>query len=90
MVSRVHVIVRGRVQGVGFRLSAYQEAVRLGLTGWVRNRADGCVEAEIEGDSGAVENMLAWCSHGPPHADVESIEVDPMSGPPEYVDFSIR
>ncbi|MEO5340185.1 MAG: acylphosphatase [Magnetococcus sp. MYC-9] len=65
----------GRVQGVYYRASTQQEAEQLGLTGWVKNRADGSVEAEVHGASNAVMALIAWCQHGPPGARVERVEV---------------
>lgn len=70
---RVHVVVHGRVQAVGFRFGARVEAQRLGVSGWVRNRSDGAVEAEVEGEAAAVERMLAWLDEGPPGADVTAL-----------------
>jgi acylphosphatase len=70
---RVHVVVHGRVQAVGFRFGARVEAQRLGVSGWVRNRSDGAVEAEIEGEPDAVNRMLAWLDDGPPGADVSAL-----------------
>ena len=72
--------IRGRVQGVWFRESMRQEAERLGVTGWVRNRADGSVEAVVQGNAAAVESMLAWARRGPPEAEVEAVEVSPAEG----------
>ena len=74
MIAR-RLVVSGRVQGVFFRDSARQEAESRGVAGWVRNRADGTVEAHVEGESGAVESLIAWARHGPPHARVEGVEV---------------
>lgn len=70
---RVRLSIRGRVQGVWFRESTRIEAERLGVTGWVRNLADGSVEAVIEGEAGAVREMEAWCHHGPPSARVSEV-----------------
>ena len=75
---RRHVVVHGTVQGVFFRASCQQEAARLGVTGWVRNRSDGTVEAELEGPDDVVEQMLAWCRTGPPRAAVTRVEVAPV------------
>lgn len=72
---RRRVVVHGGVQGVGFRYSARREADRLGIAGWVRNRADGAVEAELEGDEASVQAMLDWLAEGPPGAVVRSTEV---------------
>jgi len=70
-----HVVVEGHVQGVFFRDSCAGEARRQGVAGWVRNRGDGRVEAWLEGDAQAVENLVEWCRRGPPHARVTGIEV---------------
>jgi acylphosphatase len=69
------VIIRGRVQGVFFRATCAREATLRDVRGWVRNTADGSVEALFEGDFGAVEAMTAWCRHGPPGARVDALEV---------------
>lgn len=74
-VVRRRVLVRGRVQGVWFRESARRRAMELGVSGWVGNRADGAVEAELEGALEDVETLVAWFGHGPPGAHVEGIEV---------------
>ncbi|PPL18820.1 acylphosphatase [Microterricola pindariensis] len=70
-----HVLVHGLVQGVGFRYTARAEAERLGVSGWVRNRSDGAVEAEVRGGAEAVAHMLDWLGRGPLGSDVSSIEV---------------
>ena len=72
---RVHVTVEGRVQGVFFRAWTREEAARLGLAGWVRNRADGSVEAEIEGEAAAVEKMVQWLHKGSPGAAVSAVHL---------------
>ena len=71
---RAHVVVSGRVQGVWFRGAMQEEARRLDVAGWVRNRRDGTVEAEVEGERGAVEALVAWAGHGPPGARVTHVE----------------
>lgn len=65
----------GRVQGVFFRDSTRREANRLGVTGWVRNRPDGTVEAHAEGAPEAVEALVRWAREGPRHADVDDVRV---------------
>lgn len=65
--------VRGRVQGVGYRWSLCAEAQRLGLSGWVRNRSDGSVEALVGGPAEAVDALILWARRGPPMARVDSI-----------------
>jgi acylphosphatase len=76
----VRVVVRGRVQGVFFRVTCARVARDAGAAGWVRNRGDGAVEAVFEGSDEAVAAMLVWCRRGPSRAavtDVEVIEVAP-------------
>jgi acylphosphatase len=72
----VHVLVSGRVQGVGYRASTWDMAQLLKLNGWVRNLRDGRVEAVFEGSKPQVEEMLRWCHQGPPAAVVKSVEVE--------------
>ena len=74
-MRRVRVKISGRVQGVFFRSSCADRADGLGLSGWVRNASDGAVEAVFEGGDAEIEAMLAWCRTGPPHANVERLEV---------------
>jgi acylphosphatase len=88
--SRAHVYVSGRVQGVGFRYATYDQAVRLKLAGWVRNLADGRVEAVFEGDEDAVRKMVAWCRTGPPGAFVQRIEVEWEPATGELREFGIE
>jgi acylphosphatase len=73
---RARIVVSGEVQGVFFRQSTVDEARRLGLVGFVRNLADGRVEAEAEGERAAVEALIRWCHRGPPAARVDSVEVE--------------
>ncbi len=84
---RVRVCVTGVVQGVYFRASTQAEARQLGITGWVRNRADGAVELEAQGSSDAVDALVAWCRSGPPAARVSQVEVapaHPIDGEPSF------
>jgi acylphosphatase len=74
-VVRYRVVVTGRVQGVWFRESCRREAAAAGVTGWIRNAADGSVEAVLEGEPDAVERVLAWMRVGPRHAVVANVEV---------------
>jgi len=71
----VHVFVAGWVQGVNFRYSTIQEAIRLGVNGWVRNLPDGRVEAVYEGRRGAVEELVEWTRRGPRWAQVTGVEL---------------
>jgi acylphosphatase len=75
-----HLLVRGRVQGVGFRESMRWEAERLGVTGWVRNRRDGTVEAVVDGSAEAVAAIVAWAHHGPRSAHVAEVVVSNVDG----------
>ncbi len=67
----------GRVQGVFFRDDCRREAIAAGVTGWVRNRVDGRVEAVFEGDPDAVDRLVSWCRTGPPSARVSDVDVIP-------------
>jgi acylphosphatase len=72
-----HVLVRGRVQGVGFRAFAEATAGALELVGWVRNRRDGGVELVVRGPAPKVTQMIEFCRRGPPGARVDHIDVRP-------------
>ncbi|MHB1173020.1 MAG: acylphosphatase [Lacisediminihabitans sp.] len=76
---RKNAIVRGRVQGVGFRCRTQAEARRLGLSGFARNRLDGSVEVELEGGEASVAQMLDWLASGPSWATVESVQVTDLA-----------
>lgn len=89
VVLRQRVIVGGRVQGVFFRAECQREARSLGLAGWVRNRADGTVEAVFEGDAAQVEAMISWTGHGPSMAVVEHVMVF-AEEPEGLVGFELR
>ena len=72
---RVHVTIEGRVQGVFFRASAQEQANRLGVKGWVRNCPDGAVELVAEGERKNIDDLIAWCGHGPRGAEVREVQV---------------
>jgi acylphosphatase len=72
--------ITGLVQGVWYRESMRREAERLGVTGWVRNRPDGSVEALVQGSADAVEAIGRWAMRGPEHARVEKVEATPAEG----------
>jgi acylphosphatase len=80
--------IYGQVQGVGFRYYFSEQARRLGICGWVRNRRGGSVEAMIEGTPDAVEALLAWARLGPPAARVERVEVSAAEG--AFTGFELR
>jgi len=73
--SRVHLLIEGRVQGVFFRASAQAEAHRLRVAGWVRNCPDGSVEIVAEGKRKDIDDLIAWCRHGPRGAEVWNVEI---------------
>lgn len=73
LVAR-HVVVSGRVQGVGFRYTLEREAAAAGVAGWARNTAEGTVEAVLEGPPSAVDTVLGWMRHGPRGAAVASVD----------------
>ena len=75
--AAVRVTISGTVQGVWFRAWTTEEAVKLGLTGWVRNRRDGVVEAVFAGEAEAVRRMVAACHRGPPAARVVLVREEP-------------
>jgi acylphosphatase len=88
--TRAHVNMSGRVQGVGFRYAAADEARERGLAGWVRNLDSGDVEAVFEGPAQAVEDMLRWCREGPPGSFVREVRVDWQEPYEGLADFQIR
>ncbi|HTY75250.1 MAG TPA: acylphosphatase [Candidatus Nanoarchaeia archaeon] len=90
MKIRAHVFISGRVQGVLFRGRTMQEAVRLNVTGWVRNLPDGRVEAVFEGEKKVVDEMLDFCREGPRDAVVLGVDVSWDSFKGEFKDFKIR
>ena len=85
-----HLIVYGRVHGVGFRYFAYRCASKLGLTGWVRNNSDGSVESEVEGDRSAVETYINELEAGPLWGRVTKVDVEYKSYEEKYNDFDIK
>lgn len=72
---RQRVVIEGRVQGVGYRITCARRADDAGLSGWVRNRDDGGVEAVFEGPPAAVDAVIGWCRHGPRGAQVRRVTV---------------
>ncbi|MBL6081624.1 acylphosphatase [Belnapia sp. T18] len=84
-----HLRIEGRVQGVGYRAWMVREARRLGLTGWVRNRTDGSVEAVVAGPEPAVQTLLTACRRGPLAARVDRI-VEALTDLPEGEEFQQR
>lgn len=89
-MKRVHVYISGRVQGVFFRAETQRAANGFQLTGWVRNMADGRVEAVFEGEDANVDKMLDWCHIGPPAARVEDVLSKEESYSGECLEFLIK
>src|SRR5690606_38381965 len=88
-LKQLHLLVRGRVQGVFFRASAQREARRLGLVGWVRNRSDGTVEILAEGEEVSIRELYGWAQKGPSAARVDRVETRWRSYTGEHPDFRI-
>lgn len=82
------LVIRGIVQGVGFRYAMMAQARLLGLNGWVRNRRDGSVEAMISGSTAQIEEMLAWTRIGPAGSAVDAVMVEIAGG--EFPGFELR
>jgi acylphosphatase len=89
-LARLRLIVSGRVQGVGFRFSAYDEAIELALAGWVRNLAGGEVEIVAEGSRENLQMLAAWAHLGPPSAHVTEVREDWLDFIGEFTEFRIR
>ncbi|MCA9685775.1 MAG: acylphosphatase [Myxococcales bacterium] len=88
--QRLHLVVRGRVQGVYYRASTQDQARRLSLGGWVRNLPDGSVELVAEGPRGRLEILQDWCAEGPPAAEVTEIVPHWLVATGEFADFQVR
>jgi acylphosphatase len=88
MIKHYSLRVYGRVQGINYRSSAHARAIKLGVTGFVRNEPDGSVFLEAEGDEVALKSYLTWCKRGPWFAKVERVEAEEGSVQ-QFVDFTI-
>ncbi len=88
-MERVHIIVRGMVQGVFFRANTIREAQALGIRGFVRNLPDGSVEAVAEGPKKTLEEFVTWCQRGPDMARVDRVEVSWESPRGEFAAFGL-
>lgn len=83
----LHLVIHGRVQGVFFRDSMRREAQALEITGWVRNRSDGTVEAAVQGEPADMDAIVRWAHRGPQYAQVERVEIEPEDG--SYTGFEV-
>ena len=88
--KRVHLIIRGKVQGVFFRASTRDKAKELGLSGFVRNKEDGTVEIEVEGDENQLQRLIDWCHTGPDLSRVDSVQLDWRPYLKEFETFTIN
>lgn len=86
-MKTLRLIIHGRVQGVFFRDSMLLETQRLGIAGWVRNLNDGTVEAVVQGDPASVDAIVRWVHHGPQHAIVARVDIEPDDG--SYTGFKV-
>lgn len=83
----LRLVIHGRVQGVFFRDSMRREAQKLGISGWVRNRSDGAVEAAVQGAPADVDLIVRWAHRGPDRAQVERVDIEPHEG--SYSNFEV-
>lgn len=88
--ARLHAIVEGRVQGVGFRAFVLEHALELGLTGWVRNRWDGTVEVVAEGPNMELENLLTALRRGPHSYTTSGVQTEWLDATGEFTRFQVR
>ena len=86
---RAHVVISGRVQGVCYRMETQRAAKGIDVSGWVKNRLDGTVEAVFEGNRKQVDQIIEWCRKGPALAQVSNIEIRWESATGEFADFDI-
>jgi len=87
---RARVIISGRVHGVFFRMETLEKAEKSGVSGWVKNKHDGTVEAVFEGEKALVDTVIHWCRQGPPASRVDNVKLEwePFTG--EFSGFTIR
>lgn len=88
MIAR-RLVIHGRVQGVGFRYAMLDAAAGFGVSGWVRNRRDGTVEARVQGEHAQVDAVIAWSWRGPPGARVSGVDVE-ETAPDACTGFELR
>jgi acylphosphatase len=88
--KNMRAVVSGRVQGVCFRASTREAALRYGVKGWVRNLPDGSVEAMVSGEADRVERMIAWLHQGPPSSRVSRVTLEEIEPDEQFAAFEIR
>lgn len=89
-MKRIHAVVKGKVQGVWFRARTREEAMKLGLKGWVRNKGLNEVEIVAEGPDDKLKELVEYCKKGPEFAEVEDVLVDEEEPTGEFVNFFIK
>ncbi len=89
MDKQIHIIVKGKVQGVYFRDYTQRQALKLGLKGTVRNKSDGSVEIQGQGDLSQLQKLEEWCWEGPPYSSVVAVNVKEISNLTDYSGFKI-
>ena len=89
-ITRYHFLIEGRVQGVGYRMSAQIAAQKIGITGWVRNLRSGQVEMVAEGEPAQLEQLLEWAWQGPNFAQITDISLEKITATGEFTQFEIR
>ena len=90
MSDCLHIIVKGRVQGVYFRAYTQKQAVKLGVNGFVRNLANGDVEIVASGEQAALQQLVGWCHKGPMLAKVSAVVVNPYLAGESFIAFEVR
>lgn len=89
-IARIKLFITGKVQGVGYRFSAKQQAEQLGITGWVNNRPNGNVEIVAEGHQEQLNQFIIWAQNGPQFANVLNVVINNLIANNEFDQFSIR
>ena len=87
---RAHLLIQGRVQGVGYRANARRRANRLNLRGWVRNMRNGDVEILVEGPEVEVDRLIVWCHRGPTSAYVSKVNVEKTEATNKFDGFAVK
>jgi len=90
MNPQAHLIISGKVQGVFYRASTRDKAIRLGITGWVKNLPGGNVEAVFQGEKHKVMQMIEWCKKGPAYSRVDDVSVTWEEPKEEFETFEVR
>jgi len=89
-IRRYHLIISGKVQGVGYRMSALEAAQSLNLSGWVSNLSDGRVEVIAESEQEKLEQFVTWAKQGPVYANVTEVKLEELAATGEFIGFNIR